>query len=134
MDNIADMLNQILSTDEGKSSLEQITGMLEDGTLDLAGILGSMNGNGNKKEEPKKKTENKKNDNPFGGIDMDMIMKIGALMGEMNKSDKNTALLEALRPHLRDENQEKINTAIKLIKLMSLWPIIQESGVLKGLL
>ena len=64
----------------------------------------------------------------FGNIDIDMIMKIGELFAVFNQPDKNAELLRALKPHMRDENKEKIDTAIKILKITSLLPYLRESG------
>lgn len=69
----------------------------------------------------------------LGGIDLDAVMKLGEIMSQMNRSDKNTQLLLALKPHLRPENQQKADNAIKLIKIMNVLPLLKDSGVLDGL-
>ncbi|MCL2109673.1 MAG: hypothetical protein FWH20_10060 [Oscillospiraceae bacterium] len=64
----------------------------------------------------------------FENIDLDMIMKLGEMFAKFNHPDKNTELLRALKPHLRDENRDKIETAIKLLKITALLPMLRESG------
>ena len=78
------------------------------------------------------KTSEEEND-LLGGIDLDTVMKLGEIMSQMNRSDKNTQLLLALKPHLRPENQQKADNAIKLIKIMNVLPLLKDSGVLDGL-
>jgi hypothetical protein len=58
-----------------------------------------------------------------------MLMKAGELFALFNSPDKNTELLRALKPHMREENREKIDTAIKVIKLTALLPFLRESGL-----
>ena len=69
----------------------------------------------------------------FGGIDIEAVMKLGEMLSSMNKPDKNTQLLLALKPHLRPENRSKVDSALKLMKIMSILPLLKESGVLEGL-
>jgi hypothetical protein len=69
----------------------------------------------------------------FGSINFDMLSKMGELFSHMNKPDMNGELLCALRPHLRDENQHKIDTALKISRMISLFPFIKESGILNDL-
>ena len=64
----------------------------------------------------------------FENIDLEMIMKLGEMFAMFNHPDKNTELLRALKPHLRDENRDKIETAIKLLKITALLPMLRESG------
>jgi len=69
----------------------------------------------------------------FENIDIDMIMKIGEIFALFSRADKNTDLLRALKPHLRDENREKIDTAIKILKVAALLPYLRESGFMDKL-
>ena len=46
-----------------------------------------------------------------------MLLKIGEMMNSMQNPDENTSLLLALRPHLQSERREKVDRAVKLLKL-----------------
>lgn len=96
-----------------------------------------LDANDNKAEkEPDKSSENgqEQQDDIFGGIDIEAIMKLGEIMSSMNNSnDKNTRLLLALKPHLRPENRQKVDNALKLMKIISLLPLLRESGIMDGL-
>lgn len=85
-------------------------------------------------DNEEKFTTDTENDDIFGGINIDMFMKIGEIMSKMSEQDKNTELLLALKPHLRDENQAKIDTAVKLFRLISLLPYLKDSGLFENLL
>ncbi len=63
-----------------------------------------------------------------------LLLKIGELMQTAQTPDKNTALLRALRPHLREERQEKVDRAIKLLQLLAVWGTLRDSGLLQQLL
>ena len=85
-------------------------------------------------DNEEKFTTDTDSDDIFGGINIDMFMKIGEIMSKMSEQDKNTELLLALKPHLRDENQAKIDTAVKLFRLISLLPYLKDSGLFENLL
>ncbi len=70
----------------------------------------------------------------FGDIDLDTVMKLIDAFSRLNSSDKNTELLLALKPHLRSENQAKVDQAIRLMKLMSVLMLLRESGLADKLL
>ncbi len=55
-------------------------------------------------------------------------------MGAMNQKDKNSELLLALKPHLREDKQEKVDKTIKILKLLAIWNVIKDSGLLKDFL
>lgn len=91
-------------------------------------------------DDKSKKTENTENpqsDNSndiFGNIDIEAILKLGEMLSAMNSaSDKNTQLLLALKPHLRAENRQKVDNALRLMKIINILPLLRESGILNGL-
>ncbi len=60
---------------------------------------------------------------------------IGALMSVLSAlrsggDDNRSALLMALRPHLSDQRQQRVDTAIKLLKLAQLLPLLKAQGLL----
>jgi hypothetical protein len=67
------------------------------------------------------------------GIDLDLLMKIAELYNQYRTPDKNTMLLNALALHMKDENKQKIETAKKIAKLMTLLPMIKELGLFEKL-
>ncbi|MDE5991515.1 MAG: hypothetical protein K2G87_00540, partial [Oscillospiraceae bacterium] len=66
----------------------------------------------------------------FGGIDLSAIMQ---LLGALSSDDKDCGLLLALRPHLSEEKQKRLDKAVKLIKLYNVFTTIRESGMLSEL-
>ena len=73
-------------------------------------------------------------DDILGGIDLEAIMRMGELMSQMNRQDDSTRLLLALKPHLKPENRQKVDSAMRLMKIMNILPLLRDSGVLDGLL
>ena len=66
----------------------------------------------------------------FGNIDPELLLKLFSLFETMNTPSDNERFLLALRPMLREENRPKIDTAIKIMKLLALLPVLKESGML----
>ena len=66
----------------------------------------------------------------FGGLDPNMLLTIMELFEKMKKQDDGERLLLSLKPLLREENQSKIDTALKVMKLFALLPILKDSGML----
>ena len=107
---------------------------------DILKAMLSDNKNENATSEETSGTENEEkfttdtdSDDIFGGINIDMFMKIGEIMSKMSEQDRNTGLLLALKPHLREENRAKIDTAVKLFRLISLLPYLKDSGLFDNL-
>jgi len=69
----------------------------------------------------------------FDNIDIDMIAKMGEMFSNMNKPDRNSELLIALRGHLREENRHKVDSALKMSKMFTMLPLLKDSGILNDL-
>lgn len=63
-----------------------------------------------------------------------VLSNLGMLSKALSGDDDRTALIKALKPMLCDERKQKADEAIKILKLLQLMPLLQESGLLKGLL
>lgn len=70
---------------------------------------------------------------PAGDMpDLARIMQIGSVISSSGANDKNIALLYALKPLLKEENQKKVDRLVKIFRLMAAYPLIKESGLLGG--
>ena len=89
---------------------------------DISGILGGILGGDSGGENG-------------GGPDIDpeMLIKLLEIVSKLGENDKNTELLNALRPHLKAENRAKLDRAAALMKLLSLLPLLRDSGFMGGL-
>ena len=59
------------------------------------------------------------------------MIKLTSLISEASRQDKNSDLLLALKPHLGTEKQKRVDKALKLLKILAIWNIAKESGLLK---
>ena len=66
--------------------------------------------------------------------DMEQIMGFVSLANTFNQQDKNTQLLLALRPHLSEQKQLKLDKAVKMLKLITVYNMAKESGLLNNIL
>lgn len=81
--------------------------------------------------EPKK---DKQNDSiaPLGDIPIESVMKIANAYKSISKTnDPRITLLKAIKPYIRRERSESVDTAIKLLSLLRLAPLL---GDLKDVL
>lgn len=69
-----------------------------------------------------------------GMPDMEQIMGLVSLANTFNQQDKNTQLLLALRPHLSEQKQLKLDKAMKMLKLITVYNTAKESGLLNNIL
>ncbi|GHU54365.1 hypothetical protein FACS1894132_08890 [Clostridia bacterium] len=67
------------------------------------------------------------------GDGKDIMSMVGGLFGG-GQNNKNTDLLLALKPHLSEEKQYKVDKAIKLLGMVEIFLVLNESGALNELL
>lgn len=112
MDDINSALQSILSD---RDSMEKIR--------EMAGSLGLGNTE-QKKEKPDDLMEKL-------GDAQNMAKLIKVMSAVKNtEDDERTRLLLALKPHLSPERRDRVDTAVKILRLLSLAPILKESGIL----
>ncbi len=72
----------------------------------------------------------------FGNVGSDELMNIMSIVSKLNQNnnDARTNLLSALKPHLSEPKRDKVDTAIKILRLLDLLPILKESGILGKLI
>lgn len=111
MDNLSEKLAGILNDPE---SLERIKKMAE-------GLLGE------KEPEPEPP--------PSAGGGFPDVSELAGMMKVLSGlkntgEDDRTRLLLALRPHLSEPRQQKVDTAVKILRVIDLLPALRESGLL----
>lgn len=62
--------------------------------------------------------------------DMSVITKLSPVINELTKPDERASFIAALKPMLKPERQKKADEAVKLLKLLSLIPILKNKGLL----
>ena len=118
MDDLMEKLQSVLNDKESMQQLQELASMLTGG-----------------QEAPGKDAPPQSPPPPADGlppIDMAKLMQLSGAVSQAGRGDKNIALLTALRPLLKEENQAKLDRIVKLFRLISLWPVLKESGLLGG--
>lgn len=63
-------------------------------------------------------------------FDIKTLMKLQGIFSKMSCDDRSINLLTALRPLLK--NPEKVDGAINILRIMSVLPALEESGIFGG--
>ena len=109
MDDLSNKLSSLLSDPEGLNQIKE--------------LANSLLGNTETSESQENTLEGKN--------EIAAIMQI--LQALKGANDKSVELLLALKPHLSIERQKKLDTAIKLLKIYSVLPLIKDSNILGDL-
>jgi hypothetical protein len=128
MDNLVDKLNEILGSEEGNQKLAEVAKMLgvPSDSFDLSKLSSVL-----EKKPDDNAEENTQNpdDETLPDIDISSMLKITSALSGMKKNNKNTALIKALKPHIKDENKHKVDEALKILQLVELFPILKDMGI-----
>lgn len=62
--------------------------------------------------------------------DMSVITKLSPVISELTKPDERADFIAALKPMLKPERRQKADEAVRLLKLLSLIPILKNKGLL----
>lgn len=117
MDDLFGKMQELLSDPESMKQIAELAQMLESETASAP---------------PTEDCPPPKNGGP--AFDPIMLLKIGEMMNSMQNPDENTSLLLALRPHLKAERQERVDRAVKILKLLHVYSAMKESGMLQNFL
>lgn len=98
-----------------------------------SGFLGNI---GETQEKPKeKKQEN--NGMPFpdglsglGMPDLSQLASLAPILQAFNSHDERLDFINALKPLLSEERRHKADEAMKLVKLLSVLPLLRERGIM----
>ena len=120
MDGIEDKLSEILSDPD---SMQKIKALAE-------GIFSDRSSSQNSSTSTE--SESPHNSPPFSlpdGIDLTKLMGIMTVLNTKN-DDSRAGLLLALKPHLSPERRDRVDKAVKFLKIASLLPVLREQGLL----
>ncbi|MDR1891884.1 MAG: hypothetical protein LBQ48_02570 [Oscillospiraceae bacterium] len=122
MDDIAAKLSELLNSPEGLEQMKNLAQMFT-GTAPEA------------EQSPESESYAEKPGKSDSPPDIDMGAIIRMLgMFKNSQDDSRSKLLLSLKPHLSEERGEKVDQAIKILRIIDLWPVISQSGLLNGIL
>jgi LPS O-antigen subunit length determinant protein (WzzB/FepE family) len=112
MDDLSAKLSEILGDEDSMRRVQELASQL----LSKEPTLGE-------------KETNENND----GVDMGRLLSLVSKFKNKGEDDR-TRLLLALKPHLSSERAKRVDTAVKLLKIIDLLPLIRETDLFSGLL
>ena len=115
MDDIAGKISELLSSPDGMDKIKSLADSLfSSGTPTQS----------NADKQP--------SDGGFSlpdGLDIGKLMTVASAFSNQ-KADRRSELLLALKPHLSSERCERVDKAVKFLKIAALLPLLKEQGIL----
>lgn len=128
MDDMAGKISELLSDPEGLEKIKSMAQML-------------FSGSNQESSAPavEEKSQPAPDSSPLGGLlggfslpdGIDPIKIMGLISAFNNqRNDDRAGLLLALKPHLTVERRERVDKAVRLLKIAALIPVLKEQGIL----
>lgn len=120
MDDLAGKITELLGNPELMNQIKQLSG-------------GSAHSENPQDSEINQEQENnsEENDFEFPAEALQMFLKIGPLLSSINKEDKYTRFLKALKPLLSKEKQKKIDSSSQILRIIQLLPLLKSTDFFK---
>ena len=119
-------VQSLLRSLEGKNGSRG--GEFNGGSFDGGGSFGNLGIFGNRSDD----SQNDFSDGDEAGLSPAQLAGMVKMVSALNsrKEDDRTRLLLALRPHLSPEKRDRIDKAVKFLKIMDVLPLIRGAGIL----
>ena len=120
--------------------IEKIMSSLSQQDMEMLGSMASQffSSDNSAKEEKDNRQNSKDSDCSKGTgdgfadmqLDFELIKKIASVMNKLNShpDDSRCRFLMSLKPMLSDARQQKVDSAVSMLRIMSLLPLISELG------
>lgn len=117
MDDLNEKLTQLLTSPEGMAKIQS--------------VMSALGETAPAPEEPKPVPAAPA---PAGGgmPDLAALTKLLPLLSGMGQENEDTRLLQALRPYLHGQREQRLDETMRLLNMMRLLPLLQEQGILGG--
>lgn len=121
MDDLSEKLQSLLSDPESMQNLAELAAMLQGNGEEASHADPSQADNTDTVSD---------NDNCF---DFSKLLLLGEIFSQMQEQDSETQLLLALKPYLSEQRSKRVDRAVKLLRLYSVFLSLKEKGLLNDL-
>ena len=143
MDDLASMITQFLSSEEGMNQLRSVSAALGLPDIGAAAPQAGQNSfvpppvnNGSAPAGggiPFFSSQGSSSQAGAPSLDLNTIMLMQRAISALNQDDQNTELLRALKPHFSEERAKKVDDAIRILQLIRLLPLVKDLGLFNRL-
>ncbi len=119
MDDLSEKLQSLLSDPESMQNLAELAAMLQ--------------GNGEETAHADSSQADNTDTVSDNGFDFSKLLLLGEIFSQMQEQDSETQLLLALKPYLSEQRSKRVDRAVKLLRLYSVFLSLKEKGLLNDL-
>lgn len=124
MDDLAEKLSALLDSPEGMEKVRNMAQSLLGDDVSLDHLAENLTGGHAESQNDSQEADG------LPASEMALFLKASKLL-KSGQEDDRTRLLLALKPHLSPPRRERVDKAVRLLKLFQLAPLLGESGLLQ---
>lgn len=118
MDDLSDKIARLLSSPEGMEKIRTVMSSLGDAPAAIPAAA----------SVPAAPAAPAPPAGGMGALDPALIRRVMPLLGALNSENDDTRLLQALRPYLHGEREQRLDETMRLLRLTRLLPLLQDDG------
>lgn len=133
-----DTMNQIKNLVNGGNISDALSKISPEMIQNFSNMMNSNSQNNGQNNNNPNNSQNDSGQNSIpnfdlNNIDMNTIMKISSAFGNMNKNknDPRTNLLNSLKPYLRDNKKEKLDSYVNLLNMSKIAEVLKNTNINK---
>ena len=133
-----DTMNQIKNLVNGGNISDALSKVSPEMIQNFSNMMNSNSQNNGQNNNNPNNSQNDSGQNSIpnfdlNNIDMNTIMKISSAFGNMNqnKNDPRANLLNSLKPYLRDNKKEKLDSYVNLLNMSKIAEVLKNTNINK---
>lgn len=133
-----DTMNQIKNLVNGGNISDALSKISPEMIQNFSNMMNSNSQNNGQNNNNPNNSQNDSGQNSIpnfdlNNIDMNTIMKISSAFGNMNKNknDPRANLLNSLKPYLRDNKKEKLDSYVNLLNMSKIAEVLKNTNINK---
>ena len=133
-----DTMNQIKNLVNGGNISDALSKISPEMIQNFSNMMNSNSQNNGQNNNNPNNSQNGSGQNSIpnfdlNNIDMNTIMKISSAFGNMNqnKNDPRANLLNSLKPYLRDNKKEKLDSYVNLLNMSKIAEVLKNTNINK---
>lgn len=124
MSDLTSQINQILSNPEMMEQIKSLSGLFGQSAA-AQGSGGDFSALENIQSKPQQSPLDL-----MGADGLQTAMKFMPILTELRKDDETTQLLRAIKPFLSSQRQEKLEEAVRLLRIIRILPMLKNQGLM----
>lgn len=128
MSDLTSQINQVLSNPEMLEQIKALSGLLGQSSAPQGVPKEFSNSDSSNVNVPQPKPQSPLD--LLGADGLQTAMRFMPILSELKKDDETTQLLRAIKPFLSPPRQDKLEEAVRLLRIIRILPLLKNQGLM----